>query len=154
MKNRFKLEAWVMVLLPVLVIAIAMTAALIVPHASGAITPPGQITFSYNGRSDSKYFFVLDNRSAQTIYLRGTKGFWTDLVPWHTTTCQGGASALTEAENSTLGDSISRILPEQRLRVAIGKDASLMHHKGGHCSVQLYSENQDHVSIKSIEFEP
>jgi hypothetical protein len=120
----------------------------------GPIDPQGKVTLSYSGSSDSKYFFVLDNRSEQAIYLRGTKGFWTDLVPWHTTTCQGGASALTESENSILGDSISRILPEQRLRVAIGKDESLMRHIGGHCSVQLHSENQDHVSIESSEFEP
>jgi hypothetical protein len=154
MKNHFKLEACVMVLLPVLIIAVAVAAALIVSHAAGPITPPGQITFSYNGKSDSKYFFLLDNRSAQAIYLRGTKGFWTDLVPWHTTTCQGGASALTESDNSILGDSISRISPGQRLRVAIGKDELVMRHIGGHCSVQLHSENQDHVSIKSNEFEP
>jgi len=154
MKNHFKVEAWVMVLLPVFVIVVALAAALLVRHASRPITPPGQITFSYNGRSDSKYLFVLDNRSAQAIYLRGTKGFWTGFVPSHTTTCQGGASALTESENSILGDSISRILPEQRLRVAIGKDESLMRHIGGHCSVQLHSENQDHVSIESNEFEP
>jgi hypothetical protein len=32
MKNHFKLEAWVMVLLPVLVIAVAIATALIVPH--------------------------------------------------------------------------------------------------------------------------
>jgi len=32
MKNHFKLEAWVMVLLPVLVLAVAIAAALIVPH--------------------------------------------------------------------------------------------------------------------------
>jgi hypothetical protein len=139
MKNHFKLEAWVMVLLPVLIIAVAMAAALIVPHASGPITPPGQITLSYSGGSDSSYFFVLDNRSAQAIYLRGTRGFWIGVIPSDTVmSCTGGISAKTEADNSPYRDLGGiKVSPEERLRLTVAKNAVTARHKGGECYVQL-----------------
>ena len=132
---------------------LAMAVAVLLGCApSGPIAPPGQITLSYKDKSDSRYFFVLDNHSAQAIYLRGTKGFWTGAVPSHSLTCTGSASSETEAENYIQGDSIFSILPEERLRLSIDKGGSLARHKGGVCYVQLLSEN--HALIRSDEFEP
>jgi hypothetical protein len=67
-------------------------------------------------------------------------------------TCTGGASSETEADNYIQGDSIFRILPDERLRLSTEKGGSSARHGGGVCYVQLLSEN--HVLIRSDEFEP
>jgi hypothetical protein len=122
--------------------------------SSGALDPSDQIALSYNGASDSLFFFVLKNRSSQPIYLPATKTREKGVMPWNTTMVCANR-AYTEGSNSPpLGysdkpDNIT-VSPQRRLRLSVEKEEFILKFKNGRCHLELRLPGN--LTIESNEF--
>lgn len=121
------------------------------------IGPPGEITLTYTGESDTNFFFVLENRSAQPINFLASKTFLKGVMPWNTTmVCTPQNHASVEGSNSPpLGygdkpDNI-RVLPEGRLRLRIDKEDTALRFKDGNCHLQLRLANSAFIESKAFQ---
>jgi hypothetical protein len=122
--------------------------------SSGPIGASDQIALSYNGASDSLFFFILKNRSNQSINFPATKTREKGVMPWNTTmVCSNHAS--TEGSNSPpLGysdkpDNIT-VSPQSRLRLSVEKEEFVQKFKNGSCHLELRLPSG--LTIKSNEF--
>jgi hypothetical protein len=124
---------------------------------SEPIGPPGQVTLSYSGASDSEFLFVLENRSAQEILLPVSKSFWSGVKPW-------GSGLGCLAEDSSYVSSIwpsfdgrerreiVKVSPEGRLQLEVDKGEFSAPRYRGPCHVVLTMQND--TTIQSNNFKP
>jgi len=124
----------------------------------GLTGPPGEITLSYDGASDTDFFFMLENRSTQPTLFPATKTLGKGVMPWNTTmVCMPPNHTPLEGINSPpLGysDRPDRITvsPGGRLRLTIEKEDIVLRFKGGQCHLQLRLPNG--AAIESKDFQP
>jgi hypothetical protein len=123
----------------------------------GYIAPPGEIALRYDSKSDTQYFFVLDNRSAQAVEIDGTKRFWTVLTPSHTFGCNGGykvgdAPLEYVVDNYTFPRELFRILPDTRKRLAVERSEYSPRRRGETCQIELIRNAK--VVVTSDSFSP
>jgi hypothetical protein len=88
--------------------------------------PAGQITLSYDGASDTKIRFVLDNRSDHTIFFQASKFFGSDAEPWNTgVVCSQVNGEMSIGNFPPLDYDFHPknigVFPEERLRVSYPK---------------------------------
>lgn len=138
-------------------ILIGLAATVAACQPSAPLGPPGQVTLSYSGASDSEFIFVLDNRSAQEIFLSVSKSFWSGVKPWGSVGCLAKDSSY-EANNWPPLDGgnhreIINVPPEGRLQLRVDKgDFAAPRYRAGPCGLVLQTEN--HVIIRSNDFKP
>lgn len=123
------------------------------------IGPPGQVSLSYAGKSQSEFLFVLENRSAQEILLPAVKSFWS-VKPW------GSGLGCSDPQSSGVYVSsiwppfesagerkIVRVLPQGSLKLRVNEDEfSEPRYRGAKCTLTITLENSE--SIRSKEFVP
>jgi hypothetical protein len=130
-------------------------------HPVGNVAQPGEIALAYDHASQSELFFILENRSAQAIHVRGTKGISADVAPVDIAIiCSGGKSQSYDDSGFPLVDSAGTLLPN--IAVAAGEQVHLriggayynaaVAHRGGSCSVR--PRLQDRTEIESKQFKP
>jgi hypothetical protein len=126
----------------------------------GGNAPQGQIALRYDGKSDSQYFFLFENRSALPVYVEGWKRhFWTDVMPSHTFGCNGGdktgnAQVESWVSNNLFSDQVFQILPDARTRMAIERAeyTSQLPHRGERCRIELITKGK--ITFASDDFSP
>jgi hypothetical protein len=130
-------------------------------HPVGHVAQPGEIALTYDNASQSELFFILENRSAQAIHVRGTKNISADVAPVDIAIfCAGGKSQSYDDSGFPLVDSAGTPLP--KIPIAAGEQVHLQiggayynaaaAHRGGSCSVRL--RLQDRTEIESKQFKP
>jgi hypothetical protein len=101
------------------------------------VPPAGHIDLRYDGISPSGVFWMLENRSTQTIFMQGTKD-----VVWPNspkTTCSTAAYSNESSDPDYLADgrsSLIRVLPGGHFRMLVATDLPKKY-KGGHCHIRL-----------------
>jgi hypothetical protein len=128
-------------------------------HPVEHVAQPGEIALAYDHASQSELFFILENRSAQAIHVRGAKGISADVAPVDIAImCSGGRSQSYDDSGFPLVDSAETPLPYlavaagEQVRVRIGGAYynAAAAHRGGSCSVRL--RLQDRTEIESEQF--
>jgi hypothetical protein len=120
------------------------------------IGPPGAITLNYDSASNTNYFFVLENRSTQSIRLYASKT-GKGIMPWNTTLiCTPANPASSEAINSPpLGYSDKRdtinVLPESSIPLSIEKEDIALRFVGGHCHLELRLPDGEQIESKNFQ---
>ena|SRR5882757_8389596 len=137
---------------------LATLGAILVSCATAEPVPTGEITLSYGGGSKSRVTLILENASAQAIYLRGTKTLSLGTNPWDTAMeCTSAKTKLWDQEPFGLPDGkwqSIKVSPGERIRLSVyGFVPSFaVKHKGDLCILHL--ELQGHRVIDSKEFRP
>jgi hypothetical protein len=130
-------------------------------HPAENVAQPGEIALAYDHASQSELFFILENRSAQAIHLRGTQEISADVTPVDIAiSCSGGKSQSYDDSGFPLVDSAGTPLPS--IPIAAGEQVDLQiggayynaaaAHRRGSCSVRL--RLQDRTEIESKQFKP
>ena len=114
--------------------------------------PSGSITVRYDGVSASGVFWVLENQSTQSIYIRGSD---TRVWPGHAlTTCKAWDFDSEQSDPPQLADgyfSAMKIVPGGRIRLDVPTDLPNQF-KRGHCRVRL--ELEGGTFVESNDFTP
>jgi hypothetical protein len=114
--------------------------------------PSGSIAVKYDGMSASGVFWVLENQSTQSIYIRGGD---TRVWPGHAiTTCKAWDYGSEQSDPPQLADgyfSAMKIVPGRRIRLDVPTDLPNQF-KRGHCRVRL--ELEGGTFVESYDFTP
>jgi hypothetical protein len=131
-----------------LTLAIVMSGITLVACGSEDRAKPGdKISLIFTGKSNSEYFFVLENPTSQTIYFRSTKWLWFAPAPLDT----GFDCKNTKTGEAMVGGSIAifdsvtgrkdpppiiEVFPGKATRIRVDGD-NLADHKGEACQLHL-----------------
>ncbi|HWS69788.1 MAG TPA: hypothetical protein VN325_44040 [Steroidobacteraceae bacterium] len=102
-----------------------------------AIPPRGHIDIEYDGLSKSGVYWMLENRSTQTIYMQGTGDKVWPNSP--ITTCRTAAYSNESSDPVYLADgspSLIRVPPGGHFRMNVATTLPNTY-KGGHCYVRV-----------------
>lgn len=101
------------------------------------IPPVGHIDIRYDGLSSSGVYWMLENRSTQSIYMQGTGDkIWPNSP---ITTCGNAAYSNEASDPRSLADgspSLIRIFPGGHFRMNVATTLPSTY-KGGHCYVRV-----------------
>jgi hypothetical protein len=125
--------------------------------SASPIGPPGRITLNYIGRSDSEYFFVLENRTAQDVSLPVVKSLWSGAKPWGSglgclNSDSSYESSIWPALDGSERRELVKVRSEERLSLKMDKDDLGTSRHSGPCTLAIWLES--HEEIRSQEFKP
>ena len=108
--------------------------------------PGGKVSLLFTGKSNSEYYFVLENPTSQTIYFRSTKWLWFAPMPMDTGfNCKNARTGEGTVDGSiALFDSVTGGKDPPPTEVSPGKAVKLRvdgdnraDHKGEACQLHL-----------------
>ena len=117
---------------------------------------PGQVTLTYSGKSETEFFFALENRTPQAIRLSASEGFW-----WSRVVPEGAYLDCTADDSSNEGSigpystnrEIITVPSERRIELRVERrDYGAPRFRNGPCEFTVTLEND--MEIRSNKFKP
>jgi hypothetical protein len=130
-----------------LVLALVISGIALVACGSENRAKPGdKVSLIFAGKSNSEYFFVLENPTSQTIYFRSTKWLWFAPTPLDTGfDCKnantgeamvGGSIALFDSVTGRKDPPPTTLSPGKAIKIGV-VGHNLADHKGEACQLHL-----------------
>jgi hypothetical protein len=127
--------------------ALVMSGLALVACGSDDRAKPGdKVSLTFTGKSNSEYFFVLENPTSQSIYFRSTKWLWFAPTPLDTGfNCKntktgeamvGGSIALFDSVTGRKDPPPIAVSPGKATKIRVDGD-NLADHKGEPCQLHL-----------------
>jgi hypothetical protein len=120
---------------------------------------PGEgLTLTFTGKSNSEYFFVLENPTAYPVYFRGIKSLWFETIPVDVAfDCKNEKTGEATVGGFPLFDGgkdppTIAVLPGRAVKLRLKSSASgfrLYEHKGEACKMRLRLRQPDRLQQRA-----